>query len=47
LPALENQDIVRAYSDRASAYEKMGKKDLALKDRKTIQAKAKLEWGLP
>jgi tetratricopeptide (TPR) repeat protein len=47
LPAIENQDIVRAYSDRASAYEKMGKKDLALKDRKTIQAKAKLEWGLP
>lgn len=45
--SIENVDTIRAYRCRSSAFESMGKKDLALKDRKILESKFILEWGQP
>ncbi len=44
---IEKTDEIRAHRTRAMAFEAMGKKDLALKDKKELQSKFILEWGQP
>ena len=47
IKTIENADEIRAYRTRSTAFEAMGKKDLAIKDKKDLQSKFILEWGQP
>lgn len=47
MPQIDTDDIGRAYRDRAKAYEKLGKPELARQDRKRIDQMTVTDWGPP